>query len=94
MVDRGFTVLLWLMLGSYSTPPPGVLVLIPWHPEPLCCSIKPQNGSYGVYVQESDSRCQVQRPAACSQGIKVRRTTSSLFLLFLSPLSETRKTRT
>ena len=71
--------------------PPGVLVLTPWHT--LRCSINPPSGSYRVYVQESNSTCQVKRPAACSQSNKVRLITPSPFLLFLSPLSETRKTR-
>ena len=84
----GWHIFLWLILGSYPTLLPGVLVLIPWHT--LRCSINPQSGSYGVYVQESNSKCQVKRPAACSQSIKVRLITSGLFLLFLSPLSETR----
>ncbi|CAH3169460.1 unnamed protein product [Porites evermanni] len=35
-----------------------------------CFSINPQSGSYGVYVQESNSTCQVKRPAACSQSIR------------------------
>ena len=81
------------LLGSFPTPPPAVLVLIPQHPQPLRCSINPQSDSYGVYVQERNSTCGVKRLAACSQSIKVRLITGSPFLLFLSPLSETRKTR-
>ncbi|CAH3145644.1 unnamed protein product [Porites lobata] len=35
-----------------------------------CFSIDPPSGSYAVYVQESNSTCQVKRPAACSQSNK------------------------
>lgn len=35
-----------------------------------CFSINPPNGSYGVYVQKSNSTCQVKRPATCSQSNK------------------------
>lgn len=36
-----------------------------------CYSIKPQSGSYGIFVKEGNSRCHKKRPSACSQDTKI-----------------------
>jgi len=36
------------------------------------CSVKPQDGSYGVFVKESFARCHLKTPSSCSSSPKVR----------------------
>ena len=35
-------------------------------------SVKPQDGSYGVFVKESSARCNLATPSSCSSSPKVR----------------------
>ena len=38
----------------------------------LHCSVKPQEGSYGVFVKEGSARCHLPTLHACSSSPKVR----------------------